>query len=411
MSLIRELFKSRAAKLFAILTISLFLTMFTFQLINERFWLHDFEVMYSAAKAFMNNEPVYGLSFGLGTGYYKYSPFTLFFFVPYSLLTYKAACIVHFFITLFCAILVIPLLDQIVRKHLFNPPKKYHLTLFITLIAILIHLVRDLHMGNINVILVFLLTLSLKFLLENKVVQFGILLAIVIMTKPFFIVFVLPLLLHRRFKEIISLMIAGASFVVISLILIGLPESIDFYFDWFAAMLDHTSYLYSNNTIFYIFNRFTGILIGSQYAFLLLGIIVVLTSLFFWQFIRKKEGVEKTIIEKNRALVIHLAVLIAVIPNVFITDTEHFIFSLPIITILILHFSVKKRFLWVPLVAFFIFLYGGNSTDMMGDTLNEYYKKMGLLGIGNLALIVMVMLIYAKNHNDWENESKKSEKK
>lgn len=409
--MIKELFKSRAAKLFAILTFLLFITMITFQIVNERFWLHDFEVMYSAADAFLNNEPVYGTSFGLGTGFYKYSPFTLFFFVPYALLTYKVACIIHFFITLFCAITLIPLFDQIVRKHLFNYPKKYHLTLFVTVIAILIHLVRDLHMGNINVILVFLLTLSLKFLLENKYIKFGILLAIVIMTKPFFIVFVLPLLLHKRYKAIISLAVAGASFVLISLLVIGFSEGIDFYFDWFAAMLDHTSYLYSNNTIFYIFNRYTGILIGSEYAFLLLGIIAVVSSVFFWIFIRAKEGVEKTKTEKNRALIIHLVILIAVIPNVFITDTEHFFFSLPIISILILHFSIKKRFIWIPLLAFLIFLYGGNSTDMMGDYINENYKQLGMLGIGNLSLILMVIIVYAKNRKVWEKNSGELEAK
>lgn len=407
--MIKELFKSRAAKLYAILTFLLFITMITFQIINERFWLHDLEVMYSAADAFLNGEPVYGTSFGLGTGFYKYSPFTLFFFIPYTLLSYKVACIIHFFITLFSAIIVIPLLDQMVRKYLFNSPKKYHLTLFVTVIAILIHLVRDLHLGNINVILVLLLTLSIKFLLENKYIKFGIILAIIIMTKPFFIVFVLPLLLHKRYKAVLSLAVAGASFVLISLLLIGFPESIDFYFDWFAAMLDHTSYLTSNNTIFYILNRYTGVLIGSEFAFLLLGIILVVSTAFFWLFIRKKEGFEKTKSEKNRALIIHLAILIAVIPNVFITDTEHFFFSLPIISILILHFSVTKRFLWIPLLAFLIFLYGGNSTDMMGEYISQNYTQLGMLGIGNLSLILIVIIVYVKNRKVWEKDSKEFE--
>jgi hypothetical protein len=405
--MIRELFKSRAAKLFAILTFLLFITMFTFQIINERFWLHDLEVMYSAADSFMNNEPVYGVSFGLESGFYKYSPFTLFFFMPYALLTYKVACIIHFFISLLCAVALIPLLDQIVRKHLFNYPRKYHLTLFVTIIAVLIHLVRDLHLGNINVILVFLLTLSLRYLLADKHIKFGILLAIVILTKPFFIVFVLPLLLHKKYKAIVSVAVAGALFILISMLAIGFPESIDFYFDWFAAMLDHSSYLNSKNTIFYIYNRYTGVQIGSEYAFLLLGIIAVISSVFFWLFIRTKLGVEKTKTEKNRALIIHLAILIAIVPNVFITDTEHFLFSLPIISTLILYFSVKKRFLWVPLLAFLIFLYGGNSTDMMGDYINENYKNLGILGIGNLALILMMLIIYVKNRKVWEMNSEK----
>ncbi len=256
----------------------------------------------------------------------------------------------------------------------------------------------DLHLGNINVILVFLMTLSLKFLLESKHIKFGLVMAIVIMTKPFFIVFVLPLLLHKKYKEILSLAGAGTGYVLISLIVIGLPSSIDMYFDWFAAMLDHNTYLFSNNTIFFIINRYTGVLIGKEYSFLLLGIIAVVSTIYFWLLIRKTKG------NNNGALMAHIFMLIAVIPSVFITDTEHFILSLPLIAIIVQYFSIKKRFLWIPLFAFIIFLYGGNSTDMMGDELNEYYKRMGMLGIGNLTIIATVIFLYTKNRKAWDGE-------
>ena len=402
----RRLFETKASKLFALLTFLLFMTMLTFQLINERFWLHDLEVMYAAATALLENGQIYGTSVGLDTGFYKYSPFTLFFFVPYALLPYKVACILHFLITLACAMLTFPLLERIIRRYLFDNKKKYYLTLFIVLIAILIHLVRDLHLGNINMILVFLLTLSIQYLIENKYVKFGIIIAFIIITKPYFIVFVLPLLLHKKYKEILSIGAVGALSVVLSLILIGFSKGIDLYFDWFAAMLDHSSYLKSNNTIFYILNRYTGISIGTEFSFLLLGIIAVITSLYFWRIIRinnKNEVLshEERTNRKNIALIIHLFVLIAFIPNVFITDTEHFLFSLPLISILIQYFSIPKRFVWIPLIAFMIFLYGGNSTDMMGDYLNENYKIMGLLGIGNLMIITTALIVYHKNRNSW----------
>jgi hypothetical protein len=404
--MIQHLFKTRAAKLFAMLTFLLFMTMLTFQLINERFWLHDLEVMYSAAEAMLHKEPIYGTSFGLGTGFYKYSPFTLFFFVPYAVLPYKAACILHFFITLFSAIITIPLLEELIRKYLFSNRRKYYLTLFVTIVAILIHLVRDLHLGNINMILVFLLTLSLKFLLERKHLLFGAVVAIIILTKPYFVVFVLPLILHEKKKEIKSVLLFGCLFVFFSLVVFGFKTGFQLYLDWFDAMLNHSTYLYSNNTIFYLINRYTDFLIGHEYAFLLLGIIVVLTTIYFWFILRKfNDNTEQANLEKNRALVVHLAILIAFIPNVFITDTEHFLFSLPLISILILHFSKKKRWLWIPFLALILFLYGGNSTDMMGDYLNENYKSFGMLGIGNLLIIATTFIVYHNHRKEWKFEN------
>ena len=376
--------------------------MITFQIINDRFWLHDLEVMYSAAEALLNQEQIYGTSFGLSTGFYKYSPFTLFLFVPYALIPYKIACIIHFMITLFCAILLVPLLEQITRSYLFRYPKKYYLTLFVVISTAIIHLVRDLHLGNVNMILVFCLTLAVKCLLEKKHLKFGVIMAIVIMTKPFFIVFVLPLLLHRKFKEIFSIAAFGALFVVLSLFIIGLPESFDLYLSWFSAMLDHSSYLHSNNTIFQLVYRYFGITIDSKYAFALLGVIVLCTSLLFGFINRSKNGIKKSEAAQNKALIIHLYVLIAVIPSVFITDTEHFLFSLPLISIIVQYFSIPKRFIWAPIFAFIFFLYGGNSTDMMGDSLNEDYKNLGLLGISNLIIIGTVLTLYIMNHKKWE---------
>lgn len=402
--MIKELFKKRYVKVFTLLSLLFFITMIVIESINERFWLHDLEVMYSAADALLSNEQVYGKYFGLTTGYYKYSPFTLFLFVPYTFLPYKIACVLHFFIVGFSAISSVLLLDKMIRKYIFNYPKKYYLTLFATLIAIIIHLVRDLHLGNINVILIFLIMSAVYFLLESKYIKFAIILGVVIITKPYFIVLIVPLLLHKYYKAIVSLAIVGVSFVLVSLMLIGFSKGVDLYFNWFAAMLDHTSYLTSNNTIFYIINRYTGVLIGSKHAFLLLGLISVISSLFFWLFIRTKEGITESKRKKNQAVLFQVSILIALIPNVFITDTEHFIFSLPVLAILILYFSIKKRFVWIPLLVFMIFLYGGNSTDLMGDYINENYKQLGLLGIGNLALILTTVIIYVKNNRIWDKE-------
>ncbi|MEI6456446.1 MAG: hypothetical protein WCO93_09170, partial [bacterium] len=70
---------------FIVFAFVLFLTAFIFENINGRFWLNDFKVYYMAAKALLTGNQVYDLPFGEPSGYYKYSPFVLFFFFPYCI--------------------------------------------------------------------------------------------------------------------------------------------------------------------------------------------------------------------------------------------------------------------------------------------------------------------------------------
>ena len=56
--------------------------------VNDKFNMNDFRVMYYAADAYLNGNPVYGVPFGLDTGYYKYSPFTLLYFILFMPLTF-----------------------------------------------------------------------------------------------------------------------------------------------------------------------------------------------------------------------------------------------------------------------------------------------------------------------------------
>jgi hypothetical protein len=73
---------------FIVFATVLFAAIFAIEKINERFWLNDFKVYYSAAQALISGEQVYGVPFGLDTGFYKYSPFVAMLFVPYTFFNY-----------------------------------------------------------------------------------------------------------------------------------------------------------------------------------------------------------------------------------------------------------------------------------------------------------------------------------
>lgn len=180
-----------------------FIIDFIIDAIDHRFQLSDFRVYYEAALAITHGNQVYGALFSLAIGYYKYSPFTALVFYPLSVLPYYTACVIDFFL-----ISVSALFTSIVLFHIFStcvfrrPIKSPNLILSLSVLCISIHLERELGLGNVNMILLLLLSLSLLFIIQKKMVFAGVLLAFVIITKPFFILLLIPILIHRYFKTI-----------------------------------------------------------------------------------------------------------------------------------------------------------------------------------------------------------------
>src|SRR5258705_11453838 len=90
-----------------------FAAIFTIEKINGRFWLNDFKVYYSAAQALISGKQVYGIAFGLDTGFYKYAPFVAMLFVPYTFFAYDTAAIIHFIVVCIATILTIIMLVRL----------------------------------------------------------------------------------------------------------------------------------------------------------------------------------------------------------------------------------------------------------------------------------------------------------
>ena len=394
--------KNQSNIIFIISSLVLFTLMLFVEINNGRFETEDFKVYYSASKALVNSQQVYGVPFSLSTGFYKYSPFTLFIFAPFTILKYKIAAIIYFYIITFSLIFSILIIQQLFDNYLLKNKKKQILTSFLILISILIHIVRDLHLGNTNMIIVFLLILALKFTLEKKEIISGLLIALAILTKPYFIVLVLPFMLYKKYKTVTSIVVAGIVLTLFTTLVLGFSRSYTLHMEWFQEMLRHSEYLYSPYTIFYLLEYYFGIIIPKTYTYPFFIVIVLLISLFFWFRNQTDNDTEK-------ALLFNYFVLMAIIPNLLITDVEHFIFSLPIIAILILYLNNYRNYYIIALFIIAILMYGGNSTDLVGKELTIKIKFWGFVGIGNLILVSLV-LFCSKRKNIKTNRNIKIKK-
>lgn len=378
------------------------LAIFVVEHINGRFNLNDFKVYYYAAEALTHGEKVYGLPFGLSTGFYKYSPFTLLLFVPYTVVSFEIARVFHFFLLSTCTISAIIFVYLLSDKYLFNVMGKSGL-LSLILICILNHLFRELHLGNINIILVLLVSLGVLFTLKSRPLVAGFLFAIVIVTKPYFLLLILPLMAYKKVEVLLGVALSMFVFLVAPAVFFGINKNVLLHQNWVKSMFDHSSYLTSYNTAEYLIQQYLyPVKQGSvqNYAIALIG---VLYGLFFW--ISNKAAAKSVNPShyKERSFIISIFMLMAIVPNLVITDTEHFLLSLPLIGIIACFLSAKKNFMLAAGFAALIFLYGGNSSDLLGKQLATQFDQWGVLGLSNLIIITAMVCLYLKEGGSWRS--------
>jgi hypothetical protein len=383
----------RTRKFFILVTALLFLLMFIMEKINGRFWLNDFKVFYSAADALINNKKVYGIPFGLETGFYKYSPFTLLIFAPFTFFDYEVAAIIYFFLYSACIISCLLLITKIISGYFFD--YKYSSWLiYIVLIFSFNHIVRELHLGNTNMLLLFLLSLSLKYSLEEKYISAGLLLALVVLTKPYFLICLLPLILFKKFKTITYCLLSIVGCIFISIFYSGFTDGLNLYTDWISAMKEHSNYLTSFQTIFALLKIYSSITLNSGYGILTLGLFGILLFIYFyWLNALNVRFGFNDIEDKNLLLVVYYYLLIALVPSILITDIEHFLFTLPLITIIIIWSFKEIKILPLILLAIIFFLYGGNTSELWGKKMAAVFEDNGFLGIGNIIIIITVLFL------------------
>jgi hypothetical protein len=361
-----------------------------FDNINKRFDLCDFKVYYEASHAILNGKQLYDIAFTLGSGYFKYSPFTALLAAPISILPYSVASLVQYFILASAAIIVLIMAYNLALQYLFMKELKYkNLLLFVVFICFIIQLVRELHLGNINLILLLLLTLSLKLLLKERFVLAGVLLALVIITKPFFILLLMPLVLHKYGKTVLSIIGSLLAFLILPAIVTGFSKNIELHKQWLSTMLGHASAFPSSNTLSSLINRFMLHSENGKIQYIILGAICAAYIILFY-FI-KRERTEKSL---KKDFIIEWFLIIALMPSLFPTDTNHFLLSVPIILILCYYLFSSRNMIATILFVIAIILYDNDSTDLIGNKLSAWVEDNGLLGISNIILIVMIVILY-----------------
>jgi hypothetical protein len=303
--------------------------------------------------------------------------------------------------------------DKLVIEKLMGQsmPKKRLFILLIITIAFLQHIYFELHLGNINIFLLMLSLLALYLLIGKKDWMAGFILALAVLIKPHFLILLPLLLLRKRFVTVIACFAAVLFGLLIPSLYKGFDTNLALLNEWKKAMLLHNvSPVLGQDTVYSWLYRLTGSSITEAYqpVFVLsvLGLVALLfLTLFFYH--KRKEALTPDadeLVVKN--IIFEYLVLVALIPNLTVTDSEHFLFSVPLIAWIINYLFIRKPgYLLTAIIVIVLFLYGGNLREAIGAPASRWMTAKGILGLGNILLIGMSIYLMIKSPGNLEKLS------
>ena len=355
---------------------------------NGRAQMADFRVYYDAANALIHGDTLYGKAFGVSSGFYKYSPFACIPFIPLALLPYGIASVFYYLLTT-AAIIWFSLR---VSKVVSGTETLNTLTLpILTGLFLIDHLERELHLGNVNLLLLIALFESYVLLKSNRNAKGGALYGLVLLFKPHFLL-LLPYLIWK--KRIIAV---SSCFAVIGLGLLiptaalGWQQNVQLLQQWAHAMSDHNIALQlSPNTIYGLINN--AFMHGNAGAWLVLTCLVAVASCFAFLILRNDRMAGARWSSDVRFTEYFL--LVALVPNLVHTDTEHFMWVWPMLALAIYE-SMKTDGIWrktrIALLTLAFIPFALNSPDIVGRKIRLLFDEGGL-GVANVLILVCALM-------------------
>jgi hypothetical protein len=391
--MLKEEFKYfwKGARWFALFPVLYLVLLF----INHRFQLSDFNVYYGAADALINGEQVYGKAFGLSSGFYKYSPEILVPFLPFALLKYDVAAVLFYMINTGIVLLLLNEFKQTFFKSLEWGMEVW----FFLIVAVLFfgdQLERELFLGNVNALLLLLTLWSVRSIENNQRAKAGVIYAVVLCFKIHFLILLPYFILKKEWKVLLytALGLLGTAIVLFACV----PKRfIVLHSQWLKAVQAHNVQLdHSPNTIYFFIQK---VLSSMHMSVIPVAAVVIglgIAGVGYLTFIWKNVGKG---FQSNEALI-----LLALIPVLTHTDTEHFLWAMPFFLMILITVSTwnKKGKIAAGVVLFFAsipFLF--NSPDIVGKGLS---KQLDEGGIGFMLILLLLLSFLYRSVKVFRNQ-------
>jgi len=368
--------------------------------INHRLWLSDFEVYYKAAYRLINAENLYRHSED-GHYIFKYSPVSALIFIPFTLFSFGVAKIIYWLFLTGIIILNFYISVRLLSPKIgLNPDSKRINVLYVVSALILaLHFLRELHLGQVNYLLLFMYILVLSALIKERVITASVLLSLSLFIKPFGLIF-LPYLIYR--KKLKALLMVGISSVIWSFIPLLFYKNwnlfIHQYYAWFNEIgieMGHKQALLANanHTLFSVIARFTPLrffLSDPSFTPFYQFAIVVALLFFFYKVFNLSS---KNMIVENTILDFYL--IVGFIPLLAFTSENAFVFEQLLVIAVLFYFKLLSTSDKILVILSFV-LIGGNFAELLGHRLSAFLDNNSFVSIGAMLLMFVFFKLLIK---------------
>jgi hypothetical protein len=365
--------------------------------INHRFSQTDFRSYVQAAEWLLQGENLYSRIEGVAKVPYKYSPFAAFFFTPFLLFSLEVSKVLYFVLNASIVLLLIVSSSAFVKtvfKEKVGLPQKNILTAILVLAPILY---RELHVGNVNGILAFLIVTACLPRTRKRESFQGVLLCIAVLFKPHYVVFAGYFLFRKRWRLVTTFFIGILTGFAAPMWGYGFRGNITLHRAWYQSMVAHNaegswvSMTYGMNNIFEVLSRPLNLLLPDKMmhsALYPITVLVLLAGAIVYLAERTYDGPLN-----NR---VSLLFLMGIVPMLGQVDTNHFILVMP----LLLFFTAIWRALGSTTRAVTVLgmiLIGGNIYEVWGKGMFSFWYDLGVYGMGTALLLVNLVHVSGDN--------------
>jgi hypothetical protein len=263
-----------------------------------------------------------------------------------------------------------------------------------------VHFLRELHLGQVNYLLLFIYLLAWYFLDAGRWKWSSVLLGLSVFIKPFALIFLPYLLVKKRYREIGLFVLTAALFALLPVLFYGsVKTTMGQYGLWITELkteLSHKQSLLagSNHTIFSVLARYTPLrwcmgsgMMATLYQVIVLALLAVY-GYYFVKVLPRKTGHANSV----RLSVLDLALLTSLIPLLAFTSENAFIYTTVLVFVILLYFHRFRVFEKALAVTGFLFT-GGNFSELTGKELSAFIDSISLISIGTLILLYLLFII------------------
>jgi hypothetical protein len=348
----------------------------------------DFEVYYQAANRILAASELYGIE---SDGHYlfHYSPNAGVFFIPFTWLKLNHAKYIYWLFISLIFYYGTKLFSSLVYKisnHSISE-KNQDWIIICSLLAVLAHVHLELHLGQVNLLLLVMYMTLIHSLYNDRRIFFSIVLSMSIFIKPFGLIFIPYLIVKRKYKEMLLSIFFLILLSFLPILFYHTFESyLELYTSWYRelnAELNAKQNILSpnNHTIFSVIARFTPlkyILINDTSRVIYQLTLLLSIGLLLLRFI--KYNVSKS------DMLSEMVILIGLIPLLAFTNDNAFLFVLP----MIIYLAFNSHFMGLKGKSLFVLaclLIGANIYELVGKEIMLYLSSISIYSFGAIILI------------------------